>query len=49
MGAHPVHKRVASDRRLATETIRVFHSLYKVGRNGNFVMKEFNNSKKSYL
>ena len=27
-------------------TIRVFHSLYKVGRNGNFVFKGFNNSKK---
>ena len=26
--------------------IRVFHSLYKVGRNGNFVFKGFNNSKK---
>ena len=26
--------------------IRVFHSLYKVGRNGNFVFKVFNNSKK---
>ena len=25
---------------------RVFHSLYKVGRNGNFVFKGFNNSKK---
>ena len=25
---------------------RVFHSLYKVDRNGNFVFKEFNNSKK---
>ena len=25
--------------------IRVFHSLYKVGRNGNFVFKGFNNSK----
>ena len=28
---------------------RVFHSLYKFGRNGNFVFKGFNNSKKSYL
>ena len=28
---------------------RVFHSLYKVGRNGNFVFKGFNNSKKSFL
>ena len=27
-------------------SIRVFHSLYKVGRNGNFVFKGFNNSKK---
>ena len=26
--------------------IRVFHTLYKVGRNGNFVFKGFNNSKK---
>ena len=26
---------------------RVFHSLYKVGRNGNFVFKGFNNSKKN--
>ena len=26
--------------------IRVFHSLYKVGGNGNFVFKGFNNSKK---
>ena len=26
--------------------IRVFHGLYKVGRNGNFVFKGFNNSKK---
>ena len=25
---------------------RVFHSLYKIGRNGNFVFKGFNNSKK---
>ena len=25
---------------------RVFHSLYKVGRNGNFVFKGFNNNKK---
>ena len=25
---------------------RVFHSLYKAGRNGNFVFKGFNNSKK---
>ena len=25
---------------------QVFHSLYKVGRNGNFVFKGFNNSKK---
>ena len=25
---------------------RVFHSLYKVGRNGNVVFKGFNNSKK---
>ena len=25
---------------------RVFHSLYKVGRNGNFVFKGFYNSKK---
>ena len=25
---------------------RVFHSLYKVGRNGNFIFKGFNNSKK---
>ena len=25
---------------------RVFHSLYKVGRNGNFKFKGFNNSKK---
>ena len=31
------------------EIIRVFHSLYKVGRNGNFVFKGFNNSKKRYL
>ena len=31
-------------------SIRVFHSLYKVGRNGNFEFKGFNNSKKkSYL
>ena len=29
--------------------IRVFHSLYKVGTDGNFVFKGFNNSKKSYL
>ena len=27
-------------------TNRVFHSLYKVGRNNNFVFKGFNNSKK---
>ena len=27
-------------------TNRVFHSLYKVGRNGNLVFKGFNNSKK---
>ena len=27
---------------------RVFHSLYKVGRNGIIVFKGFNNSKKSY-
>ena len=26
--------------------IQVFHSLYKVGRNGNFVFKGFNNIKK---
>ena len=26
--------------------IRIFHSLYKVGRNGNFVFKGFDNSKK---
>ena len=26
--------------------IRVFHSLYKVGTNGNFVFKAFNKSKK---
>ena len=26
--------------------IRVFHSLYKIGRNGNIVFKGFNNSKK---
>ena len=26
--------------------IRVFHSLYTVGRNGNFVFNGFNNSKK---
>ena len=26
---------------------RVYHSLYKVGRNGNFVFKGFNNSKKT--
>ena len=29
--------------------IRVFHSLYKIGRNGNFVFKGFNNSKKKNL
>ena len=29
--------------------IRVFHSLYKVGRNRNFVFKGFNNSKKKQL
>ena len=28
---------------------RVFRSLYKVDRNGNFVFKGFNNSKKSCL
>ena len=28
---------------------RVFHSLYKVGRNGNLVFKGFNNSKKRNL
>ena len=31
---------------LVRATNRVFHSLYKVGRNGNFVLKGFNNSKK---
>ena len=31
---------------IALQAIRVFHSLYKVGRNGNFVFKGFNNSKK---
>ena len=30
----------------SVEYNRVFHSLYKVGRNGNFVFKGFNNSKK---
>ena len=29
-------------------SIRVFHILYKVGRNGNFVFKGFNNSKKKF-
>ena len=29
--------------------IRVFHSLYKVGRNGNIGIKGFKNTKKSYL
>ena len=28
---------------------RVFHSLYKVGRNGNFVFKGFNNSNRAWL
>ena len=28
---------------------RVFHTLYKLGRNGYFVFKGFNNSKKNYL
>ena len=28
---------------------RVFHSLYKVGRNGNIGIKGFKNTKKSYL
>ena len=28
---------------------RGFHSLYKVGRNGNFVFKGFNNGKKKKL
>ena len=27
--------------------IRVFHSLYKIGRNGIIVFKEINNSKKN--
>ena len=29
-----------------TQINRVFHSLYKIGRNGNFVFKGFNNSKR---
>ena len=31
---------------LSQQDSRVFHSLYKVGRNGNFVLKGFNNKKK---
>ena len=34
------------DHNVGETSIRVFRTLYKVDRNGNFVFKGFNNSKK---